>query len=916
MLGIIPYKQSKEQYPYRVTAKIRAAFSLGDQPTDESIGWRGYFRNTDPTILHPNSLTFPSINCFIPNNDKIVPRLGTTALGQVTANSFPCIGHKKRFATMGGIEVEVKVSQSGDPNLRDIIEVLYPNPSTGFLQWYQITENVNPLTAGLHRYYMDDWFDTNLNPALSLNLSRLIWVNGLPIIFSWTGGIAPIVSFVPNTSISTTTGITWASLGFVDPSIDPSSSGNIIINGVKYIITGGWATDTLTTASTAGIAVNDVATSEIQADSPQTTTSVSFDVCRQNKNYMFYGNWNARKLYMSNGFSHDVSAEITAVEAIQNDLVLSGTYTGTVQKIIRVTIDSAATPEETFTGTGINDIFWDTSGYAPSVVNTYKVLMVSDEVVPYSGGVGTFVPGDLIVGSVSGASAVVVFNNVSSPGNGTLLVRGISGLFIGTDTITGTSSGATATAGFATLQDGYQVYKNNVIQSIAPWGFTNVLVAPMNTPIPIVDGLTITFQNITGHRIGDFFTLSIGLNDTFSWTIDNVSQASNVIITGAPQFLTDGISIQFLSTTGHTVGNFWEITLNPGVKDAWTSFYYTLPVRKPGEGYIYQLPSNFWAMAPQEEQMYVNTKYGYWSYITTQLSADLQSETVSLTPLKQASSSKVIFPYMISYLEDYIIYVTENKKLDMIGRMKLLQLPQTESLSQAVALDFLEAEFTDGSMEYLDQRLWITSPKDNIMFCYDNQPQNKYWQPPQVIPENGILSIVGNTLISHSNLTQNSFNLFTGTSGDMGSTYTARARTAYLSYGNRWGYKNSNKSFVEGYVSGLPPMKMNIYQGIGGCGGIFPHDIKPITCILPDQAPFGQGNLGSHQNGSDIFQKDSHFYEIFPYDQPILSYRFAALELECTTTNHSYSWLTMGLNEVISNKGNKELINKKPISRI
>ncbi len=926
----IPYRAAKEQYPYRVTAKIRGAFSTGDQPNSILANWQGYFRNTDKTILPPNTLTFPSINCFIPNKDRIVPRLGTTQLGQAFTNAWPAIGHKKRFATMGGIEVEVRVNKSDDTNLKDIITVLYPNPVSGFLQWYQITENVNPLPVGLHRYYMDDWFDTNLNPAKSLNLSRLIWVNGLAQIFSWTGGIAVIGSLVTNTSITTVGGVTWASLGFVDPAIDPSSSGNIIVNGVKYVITGGYATDTLTLTNTSGISVNDIATSEIQMAS----APVGFDSCRQNKNYMFYGSWNSRRYFMSNGFSHDATQEITAVQAFQNDLVLdqSSQYTGTGSHIYRVTIDGVFpainTNDQIFVGTtGANGSYFDTTAYSGGTAqHIYRIAIIADSVLTLVAGAGVFSDGEGLVctngGVVTATLKVVAGGNLAG---GALITQTISGTVSPGDTVTGTSTGTVRTCLAFLYHNSAQFFKDN-IQIVGLPGMFNdgIIFGVIQMALPqtfnLIDGLTFVNSQIGGNTAGDYYQLTIQKQpaspDTFQWQIDGGTPvATGVSITGGNQTLNDGIQISFVNTTGHALGDYWDITVNQAVTQAWTSFYYTLPVRKPGEGYIYQLPSNFWTHAPQEEQMYVNTKYGYWSYVTTQLSADLQSEAVSLTPLKQASSSKVIFPYMISYLEDYIIYVTENKKLDMIGRQKLLQLPQTRSLSQPVAQDFLEASFEDGSMEYLDQRLWLTSPKDDVMFCYDNQPLNKYWQPPQVIPENGILSILGNTLISHSNITQNSFNLFDGTDGDLGSNYTVRARTAYFSNGNRWAWKNANKSFIEGYVSGLPPMTLSMYQEVEGCGGIFTHPIKPMVCLIPDHAPFGEGPLGSHQNGSDTFQQDSHFYEIYPKFEPILEYRLGALQFECTTTNHSYSLLSMGLNNIVSNRGNTDLLNKQPISK-
>lgn len=929
----VPYggAKKKSQYPGKVDKKLLAAFAMKDMPAIEGgqYPWIGYFRFKDKTQLPGNCLTFPSINCFIPFRDKIVPRKSSTLLGQpFTPNqSWPIIGHQKRFTTMGGFEVEIRVEKTNDANLKDVIKILYPNPVTGVLQWYQITENVNPNAAGVHEYYFDSWFDTNLNPAKSLNLPRSVWVNGLNVIFTWSGGIAHITAINPGISLTTAPGTTWASLGFVDPSIDPSSSGKIVVNGVAYQATGGWATDTLLVTSTAGISINDVATSQIQADTYDST--LAFDVCRQNKNYMFYGSWKSRQLFMSNGFGHDSSALITTAQAVQNDLVVDPSpYTGTGSHVYRVTIDSVHISDQVFTpgGSGnLNDGTWITTGYTGpiNVVNKYSIVIVGDyllDVTIVTG--GPYVLGETVQGSGSKAQGIIIkYSQVGAAATiGIKMITPETGFDI-TDTITGFSSGTTGTVTANSFLTSFEVIKNGIIFPVNMGFGTQDINYFFGSTIPqtgTIDGLTFKFVNTFGHAVGDTFTLTIngGVADTFQWQIDGaIPVATHVPITGSPQALSLGISITFVNQSGHTLGDYWEITVDQAVVKAWTNFYYTLPIRKPGEGYIYRLSENFWTMAPQEAEMYVNTQYGRWSYVETILSANQQSESVSLTPLKQSSMSKVIFPYMISDLDNDLIFVTTDKKLDLIGRKELVQLPQISSLSQPVQFDFDEATFLKGSMEYWNKTLWITSPQGGVMFCYDDHPENKYWQPPQVIPENGILSIVGNSLISHSNIRNQTFTLFNGTSGDTQEdlAFTVRARRPYDCKGQRWNSKNSTMSFVEGYITGAPPMELTVIQEINGCKGIFPHDIKPVVCIPPDRAPLGEGEFGSHQMGSDNSTPDAYFQEIYEQFNPILSYYFYALELSCRATNHSYEWLSFELNQVSSNTNNMPLKNVKPI---
>lgn len=809
--------------------------SLQPFPTSEFKEPIGYFHNTDATVLPQNTLTYPSVNCFIPNKDKIIPRPPTSIIGSpyTEGKNWPIIGHKKRFANASGLVLEIRVVQSDDSNLRDIIEVLAPvydnaGAETGDWTWYQLTPNVNTFVKAVSRlgmrprYYIDDWFDTNLDSGQSLRVPRCIFVNSTTQVLNWTGGIAPITALVANTSISTVAGTTWRSLGFV-----PASEGGsdvIQINGVYKNITGGWNTNTLTLGDTSGITVGDVAFSPILTD----TLTFEVNSVRQNKNYLFYGSWKDRNYHMANNFNRPATQEITRSQALQNDMIVTGTYTGTTQEVIRYEITQATTaPQQYFLQTGSQPDNCVFSGTRPPNLITRDVYRV-----------------EITLGA------------------------------------------PTPTA---------QLYINNVITGAA-------FVITPDVAQTIGDGLSVTFVNIpvASYSVGSAWTFIVGGVDSYTAYVDNVVSVTGIALT--TPFVYAGVTLLPNIPSGHQIGDFWEVTLNRKVTKAWIDFYFTQSVRKPGEGYIYQLPSNFWTHDVQEEEMYVQGAYGEWGYITTQLSADLLSEDVRYTPLKQVSTGRVIYPYMIGTFENDLAFITENKKFEMIGRKQLVQLPQIGYLSQPVQLDFEAASFTDGSMEYFDKRMYITSPQDTLMFVYDNQFENKYWQPPQLIPENGILSIWQNTLISHSNLRNQTLHLFDelAKDGDFGSAYTVIVRSAYQSFGDRWKQKSSNATFLEGYISGAPVIEFSLIQGVNGCGGINKHIVNPVQCKTNTRAPLGEGYNASHPLGSDIISRDDHFNERYSKDG-IINYTFLAFQLLCTTKNHTYSYLSFGVNAVFNN---------------
>lgn len=1060
---------------------LRKAYTISDQPNRVITGWRGYQRKLENTMMPWNVLAFPSINCSVPDGDKVVPDKGRTLLGQefTASKSWPVIGRQKRFTNNNGDDLEVRVTKTNDASLKDVIEVLYTNPLTGVKKFWQVSENVNPIPRGAHRYYFTSWFDTNLE-GISLNISKSIWVNGNTNVMSCTFGIAPIGSLTGTTLTLSTAfiaaGKTWVSLGFVDPLF--GGSGKIVVNGVVYTATAGWGTSTLVIpGGTTGISVNDLAFDRIVVDSiatqqnlvyttgtkvfavgetvtggtssaygivtsnqqgsfmilqgivgtfvtgetitggtstatgtvsSYTPSMLSFDVCSSFKNYIIYGNWTMRNFYMSNNYNSIARQAITNTQAVLNDLVVSGSYTGTGQHVYRVTIDSVhpAVNNQTFMSTqgGTSTSYFITSEYTGTGNNFYKIVIISDSYFTPVAGFGSFDDGELIVGQTSGAVLKVICGGNFA--GGAAITQYISGIPVAGENFLGVTSIVTRQLFAFKFSNCATLYKNGVqitnltgmfpfppVSGVLQFATTgNQIVTPSQ-----IDGLQFFIVQLGGNIVGDYYTLNIQSQtaDTFQVQVDGnaplpgetgipivpatavltytilagvfqvgervtdsngstgiissnppgtlnliqiigafgigntitgqQSSATATVVTFVPTFATqqlyqinpNGVLIQFVNSVGHTIGDFWDITVNQAITKAWINFYYTVPTRRPFEGYIGLLPSNFWAEIQQEDMMYVNDAHGGWSTIETKLSADLKSEAIIVSPLKATSQSKCIFPYMLGQLDNNIIYVNTEKKLEMIGRKKFLQLPQIGHLSDPVKLDFLEASFEDGGVESWDQKFWISSPKEGIMFCYDNA--KKYWQPPKMFPEMGILSVVTDEfgrdmLIAHSNTKNQTFTMFNGAS-DNGNSYTVRARTPSNSLGNRWNSKETTMSFIEGYITGSPKLIHRVYLEPSGCGGIFEHAVEPIVCVIPDRAPFGAGPFGSHSNGSDIFLEGSYFQEIYKSYKPVLNYYFIALELECTASNHTWALLSMGVNSVSSVNNNKNLTTPSTVIR-
>ncbi len=303
--------------------------------------------------------------------------------------------------------------------------------------------------------------------------------------------------------------------------------------------------------------------------------------------------------------------------------------------------------------------------------------------------------------------------------------------------------------------------------------------------------------------------------------------------------------------------------------------------------------------------MYVNTSNGEWGYSSPTLSANLLSEDISFTPLKQTVSSKVLYPYLTGHNRNDLLFVDENKNLTSLGRLQLIERVQMNDMSDFIRNAFRDASFIDGSIIFQDDKTWITSPEDNTMFCFDER--TKYWQPPQVIPNLGLLTIIGTNLYVHAELNTATRSLNDATAdGDDGVEYEVVIRSSTYDHGNRWNKKTANMAFWEGYVSEAPPMKMNVYFDVDGCSGIETADVTPVFCTdVVNNGNFGGGQDGGHEHGGDITLRTNYARYQFA-KLKVHHFYFSSLEMTCRATKHPYELLSMGINLAQSKYNNKE----------
>jgi hypothetical protein len=246
----------------------------------------------------------------------------------------------------------------------------------------------------------------------------------------------------------------------------------------------------------------------------------------------------------------------------------------------------------TYSVNGANDLTWGGSYTGSNQYDNFTVTIAHEDTqfINYGTLVGTFQQGETVTGGTSGATGTIFTDDGAN-----LLIYDITDLdgFDAGETITGALSGATAVI--------------NIVPGFVSDTFSWSSANGSGTDIPIdqsvqtlIDGITIQYGSLVGHQVNDYYILYTTLdeafsgsgqddafysgtysggysNDTFTVTIDSTSpggdifswssnngSGSNIAIDGSQQYLTDGVSIQFNSNNGHTVGNSWQLSISPG----------------------------------------------------------------------------------------------------------------------------------------------------------------------------------------------------------------------------------------------------------------------------------------------------------------------------------------------------------------
>ena len=336
--------------------------------------------------------------------------------------------------------------------------------------------------------------------------------------------------------------------------------------------------------------------------------------------------------------------------------------------------------------------------------------------------------------------------------------------------------------------------------------------------------------------------------------------------------------------------------------DAYTDFTFASP-RIVGDGALLTFDDvTIGLESPDDEKMFVFSGKDRIYQVSLELSSGSTAdrEIPRIRPLLVSSGQGPLSQELIGKIKQAVVWISNNKELVELGQIENLPSPQSSSISDPIKPDFVNADFTDGEIEFWRNQIFITAPNDGKVFIFDLS--KRFWQPPQVI---GVrrLSQFGNALYGHSQSVPETYKLFKGLN-DNTNPIEAKAHFAYVNGGRRDSLKNFNRYFTEMYLASNTKVNVSILYDWLGSRGIVTYELDGAdqTFLFNPEAsaalgvnPLGTNPLGGLTSASADLPKYRRFKPLVPKDT--FEYQ---VRIESNGTDYSWQLLATGANLRIS----------------
>ncbi len=526
-----------------------------------------------------------------------------------------------------------------------------------------------------------------------------------------------------------------------------------------------------------------------------------------------------------------------------------------------------ATPTSGGTGYVIGDILTITGGTATAKVtsvsssnsgavtgvniDTYTSMnyVIGDVLTLSTGGTG----GTLTVTSIGAGGSILSFvittggsgysagysNVLGGSGTGALaLITALGGQVVTGVSLITTSSGYSTGTGKATT-GGTGTGATLNITTVANYSITK-----QGTDTLLQEGFQTTSGNITIGGLSYSYSLSIGQTfvgfsvdpTTPVFTVGSVihqtpittalSTLTGILATFSPTVIGTGRRNQLY--LGSSSSNNLYISKVNSVSD----FSFSSP-SLDGDGAFWTLVSPPVAFIAQENRndanehdLYIAHGNSTWSecYFSTYTTADSTgirsvTQVLNVNPLKTSYLQAPQSQKLVSKMKNHIVFVGQDNVANFFGYLSFQYIPEMVDFSYPIIDDMSGYDFTDGSIFYYKNYIYIAIPKKGLIRAYNMTDQTKqttssiramedvdvsgqpwFWEAPILYPISGFYWTPDKGLCGHSYVSSESYQLFTG--GDFNTQQIeANATFVFNEVGDRTQRKGDNELWVEGYIS-------------------------------------------------------------------------------------------------------------------
>ena len=275
------------------------------------------------------------------------------------------------------------------------------------------------------------------------------------------------------------------------------------------------------------------------------------------------------------------------------------------------------------------------------------------------------------------------------------------------------------------------------------------------------------------------------------------------------------------------------------------------------------------------------------------VSADQTKEYFEVERMATAPNQGLISPLAKVRVKNAIVYITQEKTLDVLEFVENISDLQTVPISDIIKNDFDALDFTGASIDYWQRNLMVALPASNRCYMYDLE--RKLWQAP--IVWNG--ATVGmfdvdedNNLIGHDANSDQSYKMFTGDS-DNGLPIESNVTFAYNNFGDRFSKKRFTTYVQDGYISGNGVLTRTLdydYKGRRSSVSIdFAGSEEDYVYIIDQFGGLGKARLGEMTlGGSSLLPVEN--LRRFRYADAVVPFDFYELRVSYAMTTLNGAW--------------------------